>query len=341
MDNIKGKSIRAAQTPSAFATHAAEFVDTFASHRAAVESQIRAGDLGLRQAREHLAKLAAQATADLAERAGRFTVVPPHLRQLIDRAEATQRTARESKGTDALLRDLIALHRETIRESQLATRAQTFQARRDAIESAIDLNHKRGQPGTLAGLRAYHDEAVASGDDAATEWARRELRAMRPTVGPDDQRTIDHVTRRPDVVTPSLVSEHLADLQRMDDTGRAAFAAKVAAEPDASAAVALWSFAAAFEGKAGDWRNKALASIDTLPEAAVADLSRWESTHRQADADAARVHADLAADRIRQLASLEGVEPPSAQDLALQAVAARESARIAERSGSAALASLN
>ena len=74
---------------------------------------------------------------------------------------------------------------------------------------------------SLDTLLSFHETATQAGDDAATEWARRQLEAMRSRVAePADVARIDAACDRPEAVNPRIVARYMSALEDRDDRAR-------------------------------------------------------------------------------------------------------------------------
>ena len=193
-------------------------------------------------------------------------------------------------------------------EQQLVNRASEFEGR------AFVRSMTGGVPApTLDSLLAFHHQAAQAGDEAAREWARRQLEAMRSrTFSADDQRRIDLACDRPDRLNPRLVSRYVEAMGDRPAEEREQFVAEALESRDASACAAAFVLAReAPEGVAARWVRSVLEHLSVFPDAAISAVRCWEADARGADAEAARAAAEYAAVLAETEARLPGLEAPS------------------------------
>jgi|GEM_PF-2429434 len=287
----------------------------FREARDAAARAVRAGDLGARKARETLAEQAERVRASLADQARAFR---PPAAPLADRLAATadaRRKGKEGQGLEALQRETIALLRANLIEQQVTNRAREFEAR--AFVRAGGRPDARPAP-TVAGLLAFHEQATRDGDPAAQEWARRQLEALRPLAADAaEAHRIDEATDRPDLVNPRTVARIVDALKGAESDRLDAFVSRSLDDGDANRLAAAYLLARDEDQAAPPaWAARVLAGLDRFPDAALAALRQGEADASEADARAALDHAEHAALQIASLARLDGVEPPTAAEMA-------------------------
>lgn len=281
-----------------------------------LERQVRRGDLTLKVAREKAAAAAAQLRATLIPRADGYSPVPRvFLDRLVEVSNARQR-AREHLSPEGLQRETVRLLRQSLVEQQLQNRAAEF-------EGQAFVRPMAGGPPvpTLDSLLAFHETAGHAGDEAAQEWARRQLEGFRTRVlAPEDQRRIDLATDRPDRVNPRLVARYMEALHEADAAALEEFVAQARGARDANACVAAFLLARQSpEGTRPRWVRQVLDGLGDFPDAALSTLRTLEAEARGEDARAARAQADYAVAVAEAQVSFPGLEPPSGAALERQA----------------------
>jgi hypothetical protein len=189
---------------------------------------------------------------------------------------------------------------------------------------------------SLESLLAFHRQASDAGDEAAAEWARRQLEGFRGrTVDAEDQRKIDLACDRPDRVNPRLVDTYVESLGGSDAEGLETFVVHALEDRDANACMAAFILARqAPEGDQPRWVRMVLNGLGSFPDAALGTLRTAEAESRAADAEAARAQADYAIAVAESLAQLTGVESSTESELRKQArVQAKPVARPGETIG--------
>ena len=187
-----------------------------------------------------------------------------------------------------------------------------------------------------AGERAFHETAGRAGDEAAIEWTRRQLEAIRPRVlEQSERRKIDLACDRPDSVNPRIVAAYVETLQTAAPEALEMFVASALGDRDANACVAAFLMARGQEaGSSLRWVRNVLNGLGAFPDVALSTLRSIEAEARSADAEAAIAQADYAIAVAHAQVDLAGVEPPSEEDLALQSrLRARPVAKLGEPIG--------
>ena len=252
------------------------------------------------------------------------------LDRLVEASNARKR-ALDHLSLEGLQRETNRLLRMTLIEQQLQTRIREFEGR----------THTRAMPGgltapSLDSLLSFHHTAGQAGDEAAMEWARRQLEAIRPRVmEKSDLRKIDLACDRPDAVNPRIVSAYLDALKAADHESLEAFVANALESRDANACVA--TFLMAREQQAGSslrWVRNVLNGLGAFPDVALTTLRSVEAEARGTDSEAARSQAEYAIAVAQAQVDLAGVEPPTSAELAAQArLRSRPVARLGEPIG--------
>ncbi len=274
--------------------------------------QVGRGELTPKVARERAAEAAGRLAADLDRKADHAASGPrPFLDRLVATANARARS-RANTGLDGLQRETNLLLRRGLVEQQLATRVAEFEGR------AFSRPMHGGPPApTLSGLLAFHDASLAEGDEAATEWGRRQLEALRPRViEADDLRKLDRACDRPDRVNPRIVSAYVESLANRDPAELETFVAQAIDGRDASACAAAFELARRCpEGLAPRWVRATLDGLGEFPDAALNRLRLDEAQSARSDDQSARDHARALAQTARDEARLSDLEAPTEADL--------------------------
>ena len=281
-----------------------------------LERQVRRGDLTLKVAREKANAAVAQLRNDLRERAeGHSSVSRVFLDRLVEASNARMR-ARERMSLEQLQRETIKLLRMSLIEQQMQTRSVEF-------EGKVSVRPMTGGPAapTLQSLLSFHEMAGNAGDEAAREWARRQLEGCRSrAIDPDDQRKIDVACDRPDTINPRLVANYVESLQNADDDSLETFANEAIGARDANACVAAFVIAReAPQGVRARWVRTVLGGLNEYPDAALATLRTLEAEARNEDSEGARAHAEFAIAVAETRTRLPGLETPSEAEIARQA----------------------
>jgi hypothetical protein len=302
----------ASQLETPFKAEAQILFSTFQSHRADLERKVRHGDLTPKIAREQAAQAAADLKRTLRERAEGYSSVPKvFLNRLVEASEALAR-ARRSQSMEELQRDTNRLLRDVLIEQQLQNRVVEF-------EGKTFLRPMHGGPATptLDSLLAFHRQVDQAGDEAAKEWARRQLEGMRPkVVEPEDQRRIDLACDRPDRLNPRIVERYVEVMEAAPVEALESFVAESLADRDANACAAAFVLARqAPGGTSVRWVRQVLEGLNQFPETSLQALRTWEAEARREDADAAIAHADYTATLAETEARFPGLEAPSASEV--------------------------
>ncbi len=322
---------RAFHHEKSFKPEADKVLSGFQMLRDDLERQVRRGDLTVKVAREKAAVAASQLKATLKRQAEGFSPVPRvFLDRLVEAGNARTR-AHDHLSLEGLQRETNRLLRLTLVEQQLQTRAREFEGR----------TFTRSMPGgqmapSLDTLLSFHETAGRAGDEAAIEWTRRQLEAIRPRVlEQSERRKIDLACDRPDSVNPRIVAAYVETLQTAAPEALEMFVASALGDRDANACVAAFLMARGQEaGSSLRWVRNVLNGLGAFPDVALSTLRSIEAEARSADAEAAIAQADYAIAVAHAQVDLAGVEPPSEEDLALQSrLRARPVAKLGEPIG--------
>lgn len=297
---------------SPFKAEAEAALAGFRALRADLERQVRRGDLTPKVARERAAAAASQLGEQLRRRAEGYSPTPRAFLDRLVEADAARRRAREHQSAEGLQRETIRLMRQMLVEQQLVNRVAEFEGR------AYVRPMTGGVPApTLESLLAFHEQAAQGGDEAALEWARRQLESLRPrTFSSDDRRKIDLACDRPERVNPRLVARYVEAMAGRPAEALEEFASQALAAGDASACAAAFVLARESpEGAAARWVRTVLDGLKDFPDAALSALRAWEAEARRADAEAARDAAEFAASLAEADAHFPGLEAPSQAEL--------------------------
>lgn len=303
-----------AETP--FRAEADSALSAFRSLRADLERQVRRGDLTPKAARETAAAEAARLRADLRARADNYHASPRAFLDRLVEASETRRKALENQSLEGLQRETNRLMRQLLVEQQLVHRSSEFEGRAFVRPMA------GGAPApSLDSLMAFHGQAVQAGDDAAREWARRQLESFRTrTINPDDQTRIDLACDRPDHLNERLVARYVEALRDSDAESRERFVAEALTSRDANACASAFLLAReAPEGASARWVRQVLDGLRDFPDAALAALRSWEADARQTETDAALAAAEYASALADAEARFPGLQAPSEAELARKA----------------------
>jgi len=308
--------LRAFHHESSFKPEVDAALARFRADRDDLERRVRRGDLTVKVARQQAGAAADALRVGLAGQADGYSPVPRvFLDRLVAASEARKRS-QERLPAEGLQRETNRLLRLNLVEQQLQTRAGEFEGR-TAVRSFAG-----GQSApTLASLLDFHETAGRAGDEAAREWGRRQLEAMRPRVTePADLRKIDLACDRPEAVNPRLVASYMEALGGEGPEGLGAFAAGALEGRDANACVAAFLLARGAEGGPSQrWVRGLLDGLAEFPDAALATLRALEAEARAEDAGAARAQVDYATALAAAQAGLPGLEPPTDEELARRA----------------------
>lgn len=323
--------LRAFEHESSFKPEADAALARFQTLREDLERQVRRGDLTVKVARETARTAATELKADLARKAEGHSTVPRVFLDRLVEAGRSRKRARETMSIEGLQRETNRLLRLTLVEQQIRSRADEFEGR----------TFVRSLPGgklapTLESLLAFHTAVDHAGDEAALEWTRRQLEAMRGRVAePADLARIDLACDRPDTVNPRIVGRYLEALARGDEESIEMFVAEALETRDANACAA--AFLLAREAPAGPgarWVRSVLNGLASFPDAALNTLREIEAETRGRDTENARAQADYAVAVAEAQVRFAGVEAPTEDELARQARAqARPVARLGEPIG--------
>lgn len=308
--------LRASTADSTFKPLADAALARFQSVREDLERQVRRGDLTLKVAREKATEAASALKTTLRTQAEGYSNVPRAFQDRLIEASESRRRARELPSVESLQRETNRLLRQSLVEQQLVTRSSEFFGR----TSVRGMTGGKPAP-TLGSLLAFHETATQAGDEAAREWARRQLEAIRPIApDPDDQRKIDLACDRPDSVNPRTVARYTEALAGADAEALERFVSEAIDGRDANACVAAFLLARGNPDLAASrWVRSVLTRLGDFPDAALETLRVAEAESRASESNAARAQADYAAALAESHCRLDRVEPPKEDELARQA----------------------
>jgi hypothetical protein len=311
-DALGRAGLRAYHQDSPFKDEADAALGGFRAVREELEKQVKRGNLTPKVAREKAAEAAGRLRDDLTRRSEGYSPVPrAFLDRLIEASDARKR-ARDNLSIEGLQRETNRLLRQSLIEQQLLNRAGEFEGR--AFVRPIH----GGQPApTLDRLLEFHETASHAGDEAAREWARRQLEGFRSrVVDPEDHRRIDLACERPDRVNPRIVGRYIEAMQGRDAVELETLAAQAIASRDANACTAAFLLARQEPGGPSvRWVRSVLSGLGEFPEASLETLRAFEADARRAEADAARAQAEYALALAEAEARFPGLEAPSAADV--------------------------
>lgn len=316
-DTLSRLGLEAQGRPSPFSTDADAALNSFRDQRRTLERQVRAGDMTTKAARRAATEAAEALAVELSRRAENLRT-PSHAR--LDRFAETRR-ARERNRTaaslESLQRETNRLLRLSLVEQQIVNREPEFEGR------AFVRPLTGGSPApTLDSLLSLHERAEIDGDEAAREWARRQLEAMRPrVVNPEDQLRIERATDRPDRVSPVLVRKYVEVFETLDTEAREQFVAQAIEAADSTALCAAFAAAreiASEEGLEPRWARNLADAMDRLPDSALAALQQDERAACDEAVAAARAQADYAIAVARVEAELSDLTAPTEAEMRRQ-----------------------
>jgi hypothetical protein len=322
---------RAFEHESTFKPEADAALARFQAIRGDLERQVRRGDMTVKVAREKAEAAAAQLKTSLKSSADGYSATPRVFLERLLQASDTRKRSREHMSLEGLQRETNRLLRLALVEQQLQNRAAEFEGK----------THVRKLPGgqpvaTLDSLLSFHSTAQNAGDEAATEWARRQLEAMRSRItDAADLRRIERACDRPEVVNPQIVATYMEALQGSEFGEMERFVAHALEGRDANACVAAFLMARGEPGGMGKrWVRDVLNGLGAFPDAALATLRTLEADARGAESEAARAQADYAGAVAEAEARLTGIETPSEDEVArAQRVRSRPVAKLGEPIG--------
>ena len=304
--------IRAAENGSAFQPEAEAALGLFRSRKDELKAAVQRGELTPKVARRLAAEAAAEVQKTLASRADGFSSVPRAFQDRLSEAVANRKRAQESASLEALQRETNQLLRTSLIEQQLQNRDAEFRNQTYTRRVA------GSEPSpTLDGLLRFHDSATMAGDEAAREWARRQLEGLRSMApDPDDQRRIDLACDRPDRVNPALVSRYVEQLDGSSDEELEHFARESVEARDANACVAAFILARqAPEGAARGWVRQVLQGVELFPDSALTTLRTLQAEARADESAAAMAEVDRVAMIAEAEAAMPALKPPTEAEL--------------------------
>lgn len=320
-DGLVRLGVTARRDESPFRAEADAALAGFRAGRDELERQVRRGELTAKVARERAGELAASLRRDLVGRSEGFRTASRSFGERLVQASEMRARPSATRSIDALQRETNRLLRQTLVEQQLVNRAIEFEGRTFVRPMT------GGAPApTLGSLLAFHAEALRVGDEAAQEWARRQLEGLRTrVVSEEDHRRIDAACDRPDRVNPRIVARYVEAMRGAEAPAMEAFVAESLGSSDANACCAAFVLAReAPEGEAARWVRSVLEGLGAFPDAALSTLRAWDAEACRQEADAARARAEYAAAMAESEArSLEAAAPSEAE--------LRRQARVASR----------
>ncbi|GAC1469675.1 MAG: hypothetical protein NVSMB9_13750 [Isosphaeraceae bacterium] len=323
--------LNAHQQASAFKPVADSALGQFQAVRDNLERQIRHGDITVKVAREQARGAVAQLKDSLKQQADGFASIPRVFVDRVIEASNTRKRSREHMSVEGLHRETNRLLRANLIEQQLQNRAGEFEGK------TFNRTLPGGQPApNLDSVLSFHEMAMQGGDDAAAEWARRQLESMRSRVAdPGDLRRIDLACDRPEAVNPRLVGSYLEALQGQDAQEIEAFVGHAIESGDANACVA--SFLLAREAPGGTavrWVRDLLNNLGVFPDSALATLRTFEAEARGSETEAARAQANFAIAIAEDQARFSSVDVPTDDQLSrFERIRAKPVARLGEPIG--------
>lgn len=294
--------MKSAESGSAFKAEAEAALARFRVRRDELQRNVKRGEMTPKVARRMASEAAAEMRHALSDQVVGYSAVPKTFIDRLSEAASQRERARESSSLESLQRETNRLLRESLIEQQLRTREDEFRA------LAFQRPVAGGNPTpTLDSLLRFHEMATLARDDAAREWARRQLESYRPMAPePEQQRQIDLACDRNDRVNPRLVERYVGQLDGVSAEELDAFAEHAINAHDANACVAAFLLARqAPEGASLGWVRRVINGVEQFPESALVTLRAWEAEARLEESDAARAEAE----RIAMIAEAESAMP--------------------------------
>ena len=224
---------------------------------------------GSSPARDRAEAVEAPLCGGLGTEAESFRPLSPILLDRLVEVGNARKRVRENQSLEGLQRETNRLLRQSLIEQQLQSRAGEFEGR-GFVRPALG-----GPPApTLDSLLRFHETARQSGDEAALEWARRQLEGFRGRVTePEDQRRIDLACDRPDRVNPRRVGAHVEAMRDQGVEALERFVSRALEERNASACMAAFRLARqAPEGNRLRWVRMVLNGLGQFPDVALSAL---------------------------------------------------------------------
>jgi hypothetical protein len=304
--------LRAFEHESSFKPLADAALARFNEFRDDLERQVRRGDLTMKVAKERAQAAALNLKVALKQQSAGYSPVPRiFLDRLVETSNARKR-ARDHMSTEGLQRETNRLLRLALVEQQLQTRAREFEAK-----TYVRMMPNGQAVPTLESLLSFDQTATHAGDDAAREWARRQLESIRPRIiDPADHRRIDLACDRAESVNPRLVASYMRALDDSDDTALETFVENALESRDANACVAAFLLARETPGGTNmRWVRNVLNGLNVFPDAALSTLRSIEAEAREADGDAAHTQAEYAIAVAEAQLRFDGIETPTEEEI--------------------------
>ncbi len=284
----------------------------FQTLRNDLERRVKRGDLTLKVARQMAETAAAELRRDLLKQTEGYSPVPrAFLERLVESSHQRERS-REAQTIEGLQRETNRLLKQNLIEQQLQARAVEFEGRTFLRPMA------GGTPApTIDSLLALHESSKISGDDAAMEWARRQLEGLRSRAfNEDDVARIDQACDRPDRVNPRIVNQYVESMEGRTAEELETFVNHSLQSRDTNACIAAFVLARQCpEGVAPRWVRSVLEGVREFSDAALGTLRTWESDARQAEAEAAKAQAEYTIALAKAEARLPGLVPPTDSEI--------------------------
>lgn len=297
---------------SPFKTEADAALAEYQAARASLERDVRDGNITVKVARERAASLAARLREQLMRKAETYSPTPRIFLDRLTAVSEARRLLRANASTEALQRDVIQLLRKSLIEQQIVNRASEFESK--AFRRA--LNGSAPAP-TLESLLLFHQNATLADDEAAQEWARRQLESMRQRgLSPEENLRIDAATDRPDRVNPRTVARYVEAMRGQAPEALETFVTEALHSMDASATAAAFVLAREqADPTAHKWVRALIERLGEFPDSALNCLHAWEAEARAADAEAARQAAELAATIAEAEARFPALQQPTPEEI--------------------------
>lgn len=278
----------------------------FREAREALARQVKRGELTPRVARRQAEELLQRLRGEMSVPPGAATPARAMRTRLAEAASA-RRLASQIQSPEALQRETNRLLRRTLIEQQLVNRAAEFAGR----AFVRPLQGGAAAP-TLESLLRFHESSAQAGDEAACEWARRQLEAMRPRITSDaDLHRVDSACDRPENVNPRIVARYAGALAEATAEDMEQFVAEAIRTSDASACCAAFILARdCAAGESARWVRNLLDGLGSFPDTALNTLLAWDAEAVRQEVEAARSEADFVLSLAEaEVRSLDGAAP--------------------------------
>ncbi len=243
-----------------------------------LQGQVRRGETTLRMAREaYRAQVESARNRIQADATGQLRQEHPLASRL--------RCALLQSQQDTATPSLETLQRETNRLLKLNLVEQQILARQREFEAKTHVRTSPAAPPapTVDSLILFHQQAKVQKDEAATEWARRQLDVIRPqVVSAQSLEQIDRATEQADRPNPRIIDRYIRALEPADAAERERFVSEALASADPDACIVAYLMARDVEdGHRVRWVRQLADGLDRFPTEAIEALCKIEDQERE------------------------------------------------------------